>query len=123
MKKLIVFFALIVVSVIFQVIAFFPWWSFLIPIFIMGIILPIEKWKISAFLFGFASGFIVWCLFTFYFELDYQGNITETIGKMMKMPRFIVYIITGFIGGILTGLAFYSGYLLRRGKEPIGLTY
>lgn len=121
MKKIITLSILIGVSLLVQNIAFLPWWSFVIPDFLLGLALPLERWRIRSFLYGFASGFLVWSLSTLYFEISYNGEITHAIGKMISLPYYLLYVIIGFIGGVLTGLAFYSGFLLRKGKEILHL--
>jgi hypothetical protein len=121
MKKIITFAIIILVSIVVQLIPFLPWWSFLVPIFLMGVVLPLERWKIPPFLMGFIAGFLVWSLATLYFETIYKGEIMSKISKIIAVPDYLIYGIIGFIGGILTGLSLYSGFLLRRGKEILCL--
>ena len=121
MKTTLTLIILILVSVITQFIFFLTWWAFLLPIFLLGVILPLEKWKIISFPTGFIAGFAVWIISTLYFEIMYNGEIVKKIGTMFNIPGSLMYIIVGCIGGCLTGLAFYSGYLLRVGKENIQL--
>jgi hypothetical protein len=121
MKKTVTLSIIIIVSMLFQRIVFFPWWVFLVPVFLLGALLPLGKWKVHSFLFGFLAGFLVWTLSTFFFEVSYKGEITTVLGKMISVPYYILYLIIGFIGGILTGLSFYSGFLLRSGREVLSL--
>jgi hypothetical protein len=121
MKKIGTFLLIIVVSIFVQTISIFPWWSFLLPIFFIGIILPLEKWKIHAFLYGFFAGFLVWTLSTLYFEAHYNCTILHAISKMFSVSIYVLYGFIGLIGGILSGLALYSGFLLMRGKEIVSL--
>lgn len=121
MRKIIICVLLILVSIATEMITIIPWWSFLALIFFLGILLPLEKWKISAFRFGFTVGFLTWVLSTLYFESIYDGDMTIKISKLLTIPNYFLYIIIGFIGGILTALAFYSGFLLRKGREIINL--
>lgn len=119
MKKIITVIILITASVLTQLIAFFPWWSFLAPVFLLGVILPLEKWKVPAFLTGFAAGFLMWTLSTFYFEDN--GEIIKKISAILEISHILLYVLIGLLGGCLMGLAFYSGYLLRKGKEVLKL--
>ena len=121
MKKIIAFAIVILVSLAVQLVPFLPWWTFLMPIFLVGVVLPLERWKISPFLMGFVAGFLVWFIATLYFETIYKGEIMSKISKIISIPDYLVYGIVGFIGGILTGLGLYSGFLLRRGKEILSL--
>lgn len=121
MKKFLTLVIVLFLSTAVQMITSIPWWSFLVLLFILGVVIPFEKWKISSFLLGFASGFLAWLLSTLYFEAIYKGEILNAVSKMIAVPYFLLCIIIGLIGGILSGLAFYSGFLLRRGKEQLRL--
>jgi hypothetical protein len=121
MKKIITLTILIIVLIIMDTLDFLPWWSFLLPVFLLGILLPLQKWKVCPFLWGFIAGFSVWLLCTIYFEITYKGEIMHPIAKMIKVTPFLLHLIIGFIGGLLTGLGVYSGYLLRKGREVLEL--
>lgn len=121
MKKIITLAILILVSTSVQMISFLPWWSFLVAIFLLGALLPLKKWKVSSFLSGFIAGLFVWSLSTLYFETVYTGAIMDKTSILFHVPYFLLLIIIGLIGGILTGLALYSGFLLRRGREILHL--
>ena len=117
MKQLITFVILTLVSLASQMFTILPWWSFLIPVFLLGVILPLEKWKISSFILGFSAGFLVWLFSTIYFEEIYKGEIMFKLSKIISVHHYLTYIVIGFIGGVITGLAFYSGFLLRKGRD------
>ncbi|MFK7787519.1 MAG: hypothetical protein AB8B56_20515 [Crocinitomicaceae bacterium] len=99
----------------------FPWWSYLIPLFVLGILLPLQKWRVQAFLTAFLAGFLTWIGTTVYFENLYEGEVLETVSGIVDFPSFMVYIFIGLIGGLLSGLAVYAGFLLRRGREELSL--
>lgn len=101
--------------------AFLPWWGFLVPLFLLGIILPLKKWKVSSFLFGFLTGFLTWSLSTLYFETFYEGEIINEISQLISANNFVIYLFIGLIGGILTGFTLYSGSLLKKGREVLHL--
>jgi hypothetical protein len=121
MKKLITLAILIIVLIITGTLDFLPWWSFLIPIFLMGMLLPFQKWKVYPFLWGFIAGFMVWVLSTAYFEINYSGEIMHTVSKIMKIKPYLLHLSIGLIGGLLTGLGIYTGYLFRKGREVLEL--
>jgi hypothetical protein len=123
MKKIITLVIVILVSTVAQMMVFVPWWSFLVPVFLLGLLLPLEKWNVSPFITGFAAGFLVWLISTLYFEAIYKGEILHKISKLLTSWNYLIYLIVGFIGGILTGLGLYSGFLLRRGKEALHLDF
>ncbi len=121
MKIILTVLLLVFVSVAVQAMTFLPWWSFVIPIFLLGFGLPLKRWNVSAFLLGFTVGFLVWVFSTLYFEMQYEGFIIKKVSLLFNMPQVVLYGCIGSIGGVLTGLAFYSGYLLRKGREDIQL--
>ena len=100
---------------------FLPWWSFSVPVFLLGLFLPLKKWKVSPFLWGFITGFMAWVLSTIYFEIIYKGEIMQSVAKIMKVKPYLLHPAIGLIGGLLTGLGVYSGYLLRNGREILEL--
>ncbi|HEX9508906.1 MAG TPA: hypothetical protein VF939_00380 [Puia sp.] len=87
----------------------FPWWTFLIPVLALGAIVTLRKWQVSAFSTGFAAGFIVWFGANMYFSYHYHDIILRKIGSMLNAPRIAVLLMAGVIGGLLTGLALYTG--------------
>lgn len=121
MKTIVTILLLGLVSVAVQAMAFLPWWSFVVPIFLLGIGLPLKRWNVSAFLLGFTAGFLVWVISTIYFEMQYEGEIIKKISLLFNMPKLVLYGCIGSMGGVLTGLSFYSGYLLRSGREVLQL--
>ncbi|MFT5822322.1 MAG: hypothetical protein ACI8ZM_003578 [Crocinitomix sp.] len=121
MKNIGVFILLIAVSFSVNTIHSLPWWSFVVPIFLLGLILPLAKWNVHAFIWSFFAGAVVWVSATLYFENIYKGEIILTISEIIEMPLLVLYIAIGLMGGILTGLAFYAGFLLRTGPEILEL--
>lgn len=121
MKKIITIAIVGCISAAIQMINIFPWWAFLIVIFILGVILPLEKWKVPSFLYGFITGFLVWLLGTLYFERAYDGAMIDPVALTFQISPFLLYLIVGTIGGLLTGLALYSGAQLRKGREVLKL--
>jgi hypothetical protein len=95
------------------------WWSFLIPVFVIGILVGWKKLKVESFLCGFIAGFFAWILPTIFYEYVYEGAIMQQIADMIQLPYFLLLLIIGIIGGVTSGLALYSGYLLGRGKKEM----
>ena len=97
-----------------------PWWSFVIPIIIFGIILSFLKWNVASFGIGFLSGFVVWFVTNLYFDRSYN-SIFYKIGLLLSVPKGVVLVISGLIGGIITGLALYSGRHFRLSETEVSL--
>lgn len=86
-----------------------PWWSFIIPTMFTGLFLKLLKVPIRSFLVGFIAGFIVWFCSILYFDLTLNGTILTKIGTLLFVPKALVMVISGLIGGILSGLSLYVG--------------
>lgn len=98
-----------------------PWWFFVIPIFIWGIIINRLQWKVSLFSIGFLSGFLVWLFGNIYFDLVLDGHVLNRIAMLISLPKFILMLLAGLIGGMLTGLSLFAGGSLFGVKELNGL--
>jgi hypothetical protein len=94
----------------------FPWWGFVIPVIISGIILKWKEWNVSFFWIGFLAGFLLWAAANFYFDWLYSGDILSNLGKLLFIPKFLVIILSGIVGGLVSGLAFYTGKSILAGK-------
>lgn len=121
MKTIITFLVVAVIVVFVPLFDCIPWWTFLIPLFILGVALPLQKWRVHAFLTAFSAGLCAWLGATVYFEMSYDGQIVEIASGIAELDTWLLYIIIGLIGGVLSGLAFYSGFLLRKGREVLNL--
>ncbi|MGB3464533.1 MAG: hypothetical protein WBA74_04655 [Cyclobacteriaceae bacterium] len=121
MKKILTVLGLIAIVIVISPLELLPWWSFLVPVFFLGLLLPLKKWAVLPFVTGFSSGFIAWVFSTLYFEITFQGEIIKSISTLMELTTILIYLAIGLIGGLLVGLAVYAGYLLRNGREILKL--
>lgn len=96
-----------------------PWWSFVIVVALFGYIITIRKWKVAAFSIGFLSGLVVWIGANMYYHTIFGGTVFEKLAQVMFIPGFVVILLSGVIGGLLTGLALYTGQSVvkRIGEE------
>lgn len=94
-----------------------PWWSFVIAVGIFGIITAIKKWQVAAFGIGFLAGLVVWIGASIYFHITLGGAVFNKIGVVLSVPGPVVVLLSGLIGGLLTGLALYTGRSAIRFKE------
>ena len=105
-SRILVFLVLSLLILLFRMIDGPPWWSFIIPVMVLGACIPAGRFDISYFPVGFSSGFFVWISSTLYYHLIYEGVLINRIGMGYGV---IALIASGMIGGLLTGLAFYAG--------------
>lgn len=97
-----------------------PWWSFVIVVSLFGYIITLRKWKVAAFSIGFLSGLVVWIGANMYYHTIFGGAVFEQLGQVMFVPQFVVFLLSGVIGGLLTGLALYTGQsAVKRMEKPI----
>lgn len=121
MKTFILFTIVCISSVSVQMVNFLPWWSFLCLVFFLGIILPVKKARFSVFLLGFFAGATSWILPMFYYQFRYSGEIMSVFADCLDIHLVALMICIGILGGLISGLALYSGFLLRRGKVQLEL--
>ena len=86
-----------------------PWWGFLMPLFLFGVVINYLKWNVAGFFVGFIAGFIVWAGANVYYDIQYDGLVLQKVALLFSMPKFVVFLIAGVLGGLLSGLAMYSG--------------
>lgn len=97
-----------------------PWWSFVVVVALFGFITTILKWRVAAFGIGFLSGLLIWIGASLYFHLIFGGNVFEKIGQVLFVPGFMVILLSGIIGGLLTGVALYTGQsAMHRAEKPV----
>ncbi len=120
-NKIFLLLILLILLISIQSITILPWWTFTVLMFLLGVGIPLRKWKNPSFLIGFISSFLSWIIPQLYFESIYQGEIMNIVSEIVNLPYFVVLIGIGLIGGVLGGLGFYSGSELRKGKEELRL--
>ena len=122
MKANIVFTGLnLVLTVVIGNIVALPWWSFLVMSLFMGLFAAMRGIKINAFLTGFASGFLNWFGATLFFHSMYEGDLIGRVAEMFYMPAYLFLPVLGIIGGLLNGLACYTGYSIFKEEDVLQL--
>lgn len=109
MRNLIATGTVILIILIMGAIPYVPWWLFTLPVFLLGIIAGLKKWNIASFLSGFGGGFIAWFGGSFYYGSIKNPVIIGRVASLMGLPPVVVLTVSGIIGGVLAGLALYSG--------------
>jgi hypothetical protein len=97
-------------------VAALPWWSFVIPQILIGVTLKLLRWRVSGFAVGFWSGFIAWLGPSIVF-LSGEGLMLGKFAALVSVNRFLVLLASGFIGGIVSGIAIYCGTQLVGTKK------
>jgi hypothetical protein len=88
-----------------------PWWAFVIPVLVLGIVIALKKLEVSTFTVGFIAGFLIWFGAHLFFDLTSSATILVRLGLLISVSKFVVMLISGLIGGLISGLALYTGNL------------
>jgi len=86
-----------------------PWWSFVVPVLLLGWVISKKQWRVAGFGTGFIAGFLIWFFGNLYFDSTLNGIVLGRIGLLIAMPKIVVLLLAGIMGGVLTGLALYAG--------------
>jgi len=102
----------IILIILTRLMGILPWWSFIIPVVALGIVMTIKKWSRAGFGLGFLAGFLTWAGANLYFDAALQGAVLDKLGLLLSVPAIVIVLLSGIIGGLLTGLALYTGKAL-----------
>lgn len=105
---------LLMVLLLTKSIEILPWWFFIIPVLVTGMIIALKGWKVHGLLVGFLTGFIVWIGANLYFSLTSEALILSRFGLLAGA---ITLLASGILGGVLTGLALYTGKSIFSNKR------
>ena len=89
-----------------------PWWSFIIPSVLFGLLFPFHKMKFHSFPLGFFSGFSTWLFSSMIIYKVKEANNIVKIGNVFHIPFEAIFLVTAIIGGVLVGLSVYVGSLV-----------
>ena len=89
-----------------------PWWGIAITGLILGFQMKPTSGK--AFGIGFLALFLLWSGQALYTHLANDGILSTRIAEMLGVGSpLLVVLITGILGGLVSGLAVLSGALLK----------
>ncbi|MEQ9089641.1 MAG: hypothetical protein RIE52_01050 [Balneola sp.] len=88
-----------------------PWWGIAITGLILGFQMKPKPGK--AFGIGFLALFLLWSGQALYIHLANDGILSTRIAEMLGVGSpILVILITGIVGGLVSGLAVLSGSLI-----------
>lgn len=89
-----------------------PWWGIAITGLILGFQLKPKSG--TAFGYGFLALFLLWGGQALYIHFANDGILSTRIAEMLGVGSpYLVVLITGVLGGLVSGLAVLSGGLLN----------
>ncbi|WP_421773190.1 hypothetical protein [Gracilimonas sp.] len=91
---------------------FLPWWSIVIPGLVFG--WWFNKKPGTSFVFGFLALFFLWGGQALYIHFANNAILSTRIAEMLQVGSpLLVVLITGVLGGLVSGLATLTGALLQ----------
>jgi hypothetical protein len=91
---------------------FLPWWSIAVPGLIFGYLLD-EK-ALTSFGWGFLALFLLWGGQSLYIHFANDAILSTRIAEMLSVGSpLLVVLITGIIGGLVSGSATLTGSLVK----------
>lgn len=93
---------------------YLPWYAMGISAAIIAYVLGM-KTK-GSFVIGFAAGFILWVLAAYYTALGHPSTLPSRMALLLPLKGQVslLYVVTGIIGGLTTGLWVWAGARLRQ---------
>ena len=89
-----------------------PWWSFVVPVVLLGLFVTYRQWNVPTLGLGFLTGFFVWFGVNIYVDLSTEGIILNKVGLMFSVGKPLLLVVSGLVGGMITELAFYTGRIM-----------
>lgn len=90
---------------------FLPWWTIAIAGFAVAYFM--KQNSLPAFFAGFAAVFILWVVYAYLLSAANDHLLVKKVAELMKaltkQNTAALYIITGTVGGLLSGVAAVSG--------------
>ncbi|HAA13775.1 MAG TPA: hypothetical protein DCE41_19620 [Cytophagales bacterium] len=120
MKKLLPILILTLGSILIQLLIPQIWWAFLLVGLATGAFVPYQRWGGSPFGSGFIAGALVWLGYSLLMAILTEGTALGLMGELLLMPTPLVVLAQGVLGGILLGLATYTGARLLVSQDPQG---
>ena len=91
-----------------------PWWSFVITSFLVA--LGVHQKVGKAFLSGFAGLFLLWSILALFKDMANDHILAIKVAKILPLggSYWALILVTGLIGGLVSGLAAISGSTARK---------
>jgi hypothetical protein len=92
---------------------FLPWWSLAVVAF--GVTFGMRLRGGRGFLAGFLAILLLWAGWALWWDIPNGQILSSRMAALFKLPgSFLFLIVTAVIGGLVGGMAGWSGALVRR---------
>lgn len=94
-----------------------PWWGIAITSLIVAVLVHQKPGK--AFLSGYLGLFLLWGGLALWVDIRNNGVLSHKIASVLPLGGNTTYLLllTGFIGGLIAGMAAMSGSFLRASSK------
>jgi len=94
-----------------------PWWSFVFSSFLVAA--GIHQKAAKAFAAGFLGMFILWTILALIRDLPNDHLLSIKVAKILPLggSAWLLILVTGLIGGLVSGLAATTGSNFRRSNH------
>lgn len=92
----------------------FPWWFFVFSSAVIA--LTIRQSAFTTFFAGFMGMFLLWFTLAFIKDTANQHLLSQRVAPLLQLgdSSFLLVVVTGLVGGIVSGMGALTGYHLRR---------
>lgn len=98
---------------------FLPWWSIALPGLVLGYVF--NQNPLPSFGWGFMALFLLWGGQALYTHYANDAILSTRIAEMLSIGSpLLVVLITGIIGGLVSGLATLTGSLVKETPRKFG---
>jgi hypothetical protein len=92
-----------------------PWWSFVFTSFIVSMV--IKQAPLKSFFSGFFGLFILWVVIALLIDNANEHILSSKVAQILPLggSSFVLIMVTGLIGGLVSGLAALTASFTRKG--------
>lgn len=98
---------------------FLPWWTIAVAAF--GVAYFVKQNSFAAFLSAFVAVFLLWVVYAYMLSSTNENILTTKVAELLKALTkgsvTTLYLLTGLIGGLVSGLGALTGSLAAKLKE------
>ena len=92
---------------------FLPWWGIAVTSLLVAVLVHQKAGK--AFFAGFWGVFLLWAALAWWIDMKNNGLLSKKIASVLPLGgnALLLIVVTGFVGGLVAGMAAMSGSFLR----------
>jgi hypothetical protein len=96
-----------------------PWWSFACTSMLVALL--VRQSPFSSFIAGFLGMFLLWFILAWIKDTANQHILSQRVAPLLKMgsSSMLLILVTGLVGGLVSGFAATFGYQLSKSAKAI----